>query len=63
MALRKIQEINGPVFTAKIYRDSEWKEYRVKFFKDNKHFTEGDYRTPDKQDAIQMAQCGAAEVF
>lgn len=47
--------------TAKVYRDAEWEEYRVIFFKDGKkvpgtvHGLTTDYHTDDKQDAYLMA--------
>lgn len=41
--------------TAKIYRDSDWQEYRVKFYRAGQHLTNADYHTEDKQDAIDTA--------
>ena len=43
--------------TAKVYRDSEWQEYRVKFYDtDGQHFTNADYHTDDKEDALTTAR-------
>jgi hypothetical protein len=43
--------------TAKVYKDSDWDEYRVKFFKDGKHVGEdGDYHTDDLDDAKSTAE-------
>ena len=42
--------------TAKIYRDTEWKEFRVKFFRANDYLGEdADYYCDDKDDAVQTA--------
>lgn len=42
--------------TAKVYKDHDWGEYRVKFFKDGKHVGEsGDYHTDDLDDAKSTA--------
>lgn len=41
--------------TAKIYRDTEWQEYRVKFYREGQHLQNADYHTDDKQDAIDTA--------
>ena len=42
--------------TAKIYRDTEWEEFRVKFFRDNDYLGEdADYYCGDKEDAVQTA--------
>ncbi len=41
--------------TAKIYRDTEWGEYRVKFYRAGQHQQDADYHTEDKQDAIDTA--------
>jgi hypothetical protein len=41
--------------TAKVYRDTEWQEYRVKFYRGTIHQVNADYHTEDKQDAIDTA--------
>lgn len=41
--------------SAKVYRDTDWDEYRVKFFKNGIHQTKADYHTDDKSDAIAVA--------
>lgn len=42
---------------AKVYRDVEWQEYRVKFYDvENNHLVEADYFTDDKEDAILTAK-------
>lgn len=46
-------DANG--LTAKVYKDNDWDEHRVKFFKDGVHQTEADYHTDDKDDAKHMA--------
>lgn len=53
MALRRIETIlnDGKKLAAKVYRDAEWQEYRVKFFRNGKHQEGADYHTDDKADA------------
>jgi hypothetical protein len=41
--------------TAKVYRDTDWQEYRVKFYARGQHLQNADYHTDDKQDAIDTA--------
>lgn len=41
---------------AVVYRDSEWNEYRVKFYRDMQYQTNADYHDDDKESAIQTAQ-------
>ena len=41
--------------TAKVYKDTEWGEHRVKFFVDGKHQPDEDYHTDDVQDAKDTA--------
>ena len=44
-------------YTAKVYRDVEWNEYRVKFYDtDGQHFVNADYHTDDKQEALDSAR-------
>jgi hypothetical protein len=43
--------------TAKVYRDHEWGEFRVKFYTDGKHEgEEADYHTDDRGDANDTAK-------
>jgi len=60
MALRLIQSIANAHTkkAAKVYRDSEWNEYRVKFYRNGVYQEKADMHTDDKDDAI-----GTAEVF
>ena len=55
--LRLIQTIKrDDIVHAKIYRDSEYDEYIVKFYDaDGKYLSEADYHTDDKQDAVDTA--------
>lgn len=47
----------GEKHTAKVYKDTDWGEYRVKFFKDGKHVGEdADYHTDDLDDAKDTAE-------
>jgi hypothetical protein len=41
--------------TAKIYRDTEWNEYRVKFYVQGHHLQDADYHTDCKEDAHSTA--------
>ena len=47
---------NTHTFTTKVYRDSEWREWRVKFFVNGIHQVNADYHTSDKADAQGMAR-------
>lgn len=40
----------------KIYKDTEWNEYIVRFFVNGRHQVDADYHTDDKNDAIDTAQ-------
>lgn len=55
MAMRKIDEVSKGKYTAKVYRDAEWQEYRVKFYINGVHLTEADYHTDTKEDAVNTA--------
>lgn len=46
----KSVSMNGKSF--KVMRDSEWNEYRVKFYCNDSRLVEADYHTDDKEDAI-----------
>ena len=41
--------------TAKVYKDADWGEYRVKHYVDGKHQTKADYHTDDVSDANSTA--------
>jgi hypothetical protein len=41
--------------SAKVYRDHDYNEYRVKHFTDGKHHKKADYHTDDKLDAMSTA--------
>ena len=59
MGLRKVSAItntvNGEVRVAITYRDAEWQEYRVKFYRDGVYQVEADYHDTDKQSALDTA--------
>jgi hypothetical protein len=44
------------VFIAKLYRDAEWQEWRVKFYMNSVHLIDADYHTNKKLDAQGMAR-------
>ena len=60
MALRKLQSFSattqGQLRAATLYRDAEWEEFRVKFYRDGVYQTEADYHDTDKQSAIDTAK-------
>lgn len=60
--LRLIHTVEIDVKLAKVYRDSEWQEYRVKFYVDGVYQVEADYHTEHKQDAIDTADEWAEHV-
>lgn len=47
-----------PAYAARVYRDSEWDEYVVKYYVGQAHVLKADYHTNDKADAI-----GSAKLF
>lgn len=55
MGLRKIYECTDCGQTVKVYRDSEWQEYRVRSYPNGKLYAPADYHTTDKQDALDTA--------
>lgn len=46
---------------AKVYRDTEWEEFRIKFFIGGKHQVEADYFASDKDEAIGSAKYWLAQ--
>jgi hypothetical protein len=55
--LRLIKVHTLGAHTAKVYKDNEWGEHRVKFYKNGKHLGEGpEYHTDDVQDAHDTAK-------
>jgi hypothetical protein len=56
-SLRLVGKHGAGAKTAKVYKDHEWGEYRVKFYTDGKHEGEAaDYHTDDKDDANDTAK-------
>lgn len=53
--MKKIHEITFGARTAKVYRDSNWNEYRVRLYARGRLDEAADYFTDDKQDAIDTA--------
>lgn len=58
MALKLITKFSNGAGTriAKVYRDTEWDEYRVKFFRNGKHEQSADYFTDNLSDAQDTAR-------
>jgi hypothetical protein len=56
--LRLLKTHTGPKgHVAKVYKDKDWGEHRVKFFSpEGKHHAEGDYHTDDLSDAHDTAK-------
>lgn len=54
--MRLIKTIANGHYQAKIYRDAEWDEYVVVFFRDGKRLPDADYHTGDWDDADATAQ-------
>ena len=57
MTRKKIAEFDPPDGDkgAKVYRDSEWNEYRVVFYRSTVKQEGADYHTSDRQDALDTA--------
>lgn len=53
--MRKIHTEASGAKVAKVYRDSEWQEYRVRLYLNGELNTAADYFTGDKADAIDTA--------
>lgn len=53
--MRAIYKVEAGNRTAKVYRDSDWNEYRVKYWVDDRLLLDADYHTEDKADAISNA--------
>ena len=50
--MRIVSKHGDGAHTAHVYRDSDWDEYRVRFYKDGKHLgSEKDYHSDDLSDA------------
>lgn len=57
MALRLIatHKSSGDLQVAKVYRDGDWGEFRVKFWSHDEYQAGGDYHTDDAGDALRTA--------
>lgn len=55
MALKKIAEYQQGQRRAVLYRDSEWREYRVKFYISEAYQKDSDYHDVDKRSADDTA--------
>lgn len=57
MALRLKGTHTEGDYSAKVYKDNDWNEHRVKFYHKGKHLGEGpDYHTDDPEDAHSTAK-------
>ena len=55
-ALRLVSKHGDEKFSAKVYKDPEWEEHRVKFFIGGTHQPNADYHTDDLADAKSTAE-------
>lgn len=53
--LRLLHTVGNGRRTAKVYKDAEWGEYRVKHYTDGEHHKEADAHTDHKEDAMGTA--------
>lgn len=58
--LRLIRTHGSGEKIAKVYKDNEWGEHRVKFYTDGKHHKDADYHTDDAEDAHDTAALWAS---
>lgn len=63
LRLIKTHTAPGGRTEAKVYKDTEWGEHRVKFYHNGKHIARADYHTDDVQDAHDTAKHGLTGVF
>lgn len=56
MARRLIARIEDGNKVARVYRDTEWDEFVVKFWVDGERREQADYYTNDRGDAISTAK-------
>lgn len=56
--MRRLETISSKTTgrEARIYRDSEWQEWRVCFYQDGRHLLNADFHTDDKGDAQHTAR-------
>lgn len=50
-----VARVGGKLKKAVVYKDSEWDEYVVRFFRNGKYESGADYHTDDKEDAVGTA--------
>lgn len=55
LRLKKTVTGSNPAKSAKIYKDPDWDEYRVKHYQDGQHLSKADYHTDDMDDAHDTA--------
>ena len=53
--LRLVSKHGEGARTAKVYKDPDWGEYRVKHYQDGVHLPKADAHTDDRDDAVGMA--------
>ena len=58
MSLRKITSFKNEInsLQSSVYRDTEYDEFRVRFYRDGTYQANADYHTDDKQDALDTAR-------
>jgi hypothetical protein len=55
MTLRLTFSVADRGYSAKVYRDTEWNEFRVRFFDTDGYCAMCDYHTDDEEDALDTA--------
>ena len=56
MSKRKIAVVGNELYYGKIYRDTDWNEYVVKFYEFDDYIPNADFHTDNKQDAFDTAR-------
>jgi hypothetical protein len=54
--MKAIKTFGHGIAVARVYRDSEWNEYRVRILRNGHPLTALDYHTDDKADALDTAK-------
>ena len=57
-AMKLLKTHTSGEHSAKVYKDPEWNEYRVKYYTGKTHNTDADYHTDDENDAHDTAKSG-----
>jgi hypothetical protein len=61
--MRSIKTFGHGLTVARVYRDSEWNEYRVRILNNGHPLSALDYHTGDKADALDTAKSMLARIL